>query len=124
MEKVPQKDNSRTVLAFVLIGIGMFWLLRKIGIHYDFLHIHLRQIFYPFRAVFTELGHFIFSWQVLLIIVGLLLMAGRRSFGIVLIIAGGLFLIPKIFFIPQITISFLLPAILIGVGIAMIARFI
>jgi hypothetical protein len=49
-------------------------------------------------------------------------MAGRRSAGIVLIVIGGIFLIPKIFMVPHITISLLLPMVLIGLGVVLIAR--
>jgi hypothetical protein len=58
----------------------------------------------------------------ILLIIGLILLAGKRSSGIVLIIVGGIFLIPKIFYLPGLTISFLLPVLLIGFGVALVAR--
>ena len=122
MENKPQKDNSRTVLALVLIGIGMIWVLRRIGIYYHFPEIYWNHLFFPFREVFHNVGHFIFSWPMLLIIIGLIFLAGRRSSGIVLIVIGGLFLLPRMFFFPHFTISLILPVLLIGVGVAMVAR--
>ena len=122
MDKEPRKDNSKIVLAFVLIGIGVLWILRKLGFYIDLPHIHWESIFYPFRQIFHGWGHFIFSWQMILIIVGLILLAGKRTSGIVLIVIGGIFILPKIFLLQGLTISFLLPVVLIGVGVAIITR--
>lgn len=122
MENKPQKDNSRVVLAFVLIGIGVFWILRKLGFYINFPNIHWGNIFYPFRQFFHGWGHFLFSWQMILIIVGLILLAGKRSMGIVFIIVGGIFILPKLFYFPGLTISLLFPVMLVGVGIAMVLR--
>lgn len=114
--------NSRIILAFVLIAIGGLWLLRKIGFYIDFPSIHLHQFFFPVRNFFAGWGDFLFSWQMVFIVIGLLLLAGNRSVGIILVVVGGIFLLPKIIFFPPVAISFLLPAILIGVGIALVAR--
>ncbi len=122
MEVEKQNNNSRVVLAVILIVIGSLWLLRKIGFYIEFPDINFGQIFYPFRQVFHWIGQVVFSWPMILIIIGLILMAGKRSSGIVLIIVGGVFLIPKIFFMQGLTISFLLPVLLIGFGVAMVAR--
>lgn len=122
MENKPRKDNSRTILALLLIAVGVIWMLRKIGFYVNLPEIPWNYMFSPIRPVFHNLGDFIFSWQVILIIVGLILMAGRRSTGIVLVVIGGIFLIPKIFFMPHITISFLLPVVLIGLGVVLVAR--
>lgn len=122
MENKPQKENSRVLLAFILIGIGSLWLLRKIGFYIDFPTIYWQKIFFPFQHFFHGLGHFIFSWQMVLIIVGLVLMAGKRSAGIVLIIIGGIFILPKIFLLPGLTISFLFPIMLVAIGVAIVAK--
>lgn len=117
-----KNDNSRIILAIVLIAVGGLWLLRKMGFYIDFPAIHLHEIFFPVRNLFSGWGNFLFSWQMVFIVIGLLLLAGKRSVGLILIIIGGVFLIPKILFFPPLTISFLLPALLIGVGIVMVAR--
>ena len=123
MENKPQRDNSRTVLAWVLIGIGMLLVLRKIGVWFHFPHIHFEYMVSPFRPLFHNFGNFFFSWQVLFIIIGLVLMAGRRSAGIVFVVIGGIFFFFFILFIPQITFSLLMPLVLIGLGIVLIARY-
>ncbi len=121
MENNVHRDKHRNVLAFVLIGIGMLWILRHLGVYFNF-HVFWDNLFYPFRTVFHNLAGFIFSWQIILIIIGLVLMAGRRSIGIVLVVIGGVFLLPKLFFFPHFSLSFLFPVLLIGIGIAMVAR--
>ncbi len=122
MEREQKENNSKVVLAVVLIVVGIVWLLKKVGIYFEFPRIFFENIFYPFRQVFHWLTHFIFSWPMILIIIGIILMAGRRSAGLVLIVVGGIFLLPKIFFLPGLTISFLLPVLLIGFGVALVAR--
>ncbi len=122
MKNEPHKNNSRIIFAFVLIGVGIFWTLRQLGIYYEFPQFILENIFYPMRQIFYRISHFIFSWPMILIIIGVLLLAGKRSVGLVFIIVGGIFIIPKLFYLPGITISLLLPVLLIGIGVAMVAR--
>jgi hypothetical protein len=122
MENKPQSNNSKVVLAWVLIGIGILWILRKIDFYFDIPHFYFQNIFFPFKNIFHDLTHFIFSWQMVLIIVGLILMAGKRSSGIVLIVIGGIFLLPKFLIVPGITFSMFFPVLLVGLGIAMIVK--
>jgi hypothetical protein len=122
MSSESNKNNSRIILAFVLIGIGVFWILRQLGVYYEFPQFILENIFYPMRQFFYRISHFIFSWPMILIIIGGVLLAGKRSIGLVFIIVGGIFILPKLFFVSGITISLLLPVLLIGIGVAMVAR--
>lgn len=125
MENVPQKkDNSRLVLAIALIMIGVFWILKKMGFYIEFQPYFYENIFFPVRHFFSSWRHIFFSWPAILMIVGIILLAGKRSGGIVLLIIGAVFLLPKLFFIHGITITLLLPLILIGIGVAMVARLI
>lgn len=121
METTKQKENSGQTLAIILIVIGAVWILGKIGVFLS-LHNVLSDIVFSFRNVFHEIPSFIFSWTVILIIVGLVLMAGNRKSGIALIIIGGILLLPKILLFPGLTISLLVPAILVGVGVSMILK--
>ena len=120
MEPKPKRNSARVIFAFVLIGIGMIWILRKLGVYYEFPDINLHHFFMPFRSFFHGVWDFIFSWQVIFIIAGLLLMAGKRPVGIVLIAVGGIFLLPEILAFPPLSLSLLLPVILIGAGVAVI----
>jgi hypothetical protein len=122
MESKPQNNNSKVVLAWVLIGIGIFWILRKIGLYFNFPDFYFQNIFFPFKNLVHDVSHFIFSWQMVLIMVGLILLAGRRSAGIVLIVVGGIFLLPKFLILPGLTFSMFFPVLLVGLGVALIAR--
>lgn len=122
MEKVPQKDNSRETLALVLIGIGLFWIFKQTGLFHHFSFFHFENIFNPIRKVFHGLGHVVFSWPMIFIIVGVVLLTGKRSGGLVLLIIGAVFILPKIIFISGATLILLFPLILIGLGIALVAR--
>jgi hypothetical protein len=115
--------NSKSVLAILLIVFGGLWLLRQLGIYFDFPHFHFNELIFPIRNAFHNVWHFVFSWPIILIIIGLALLAGKRSTGgLVLIIIGGLFLLPKIFIIPGFTAALIFPIVLIGIGVALIAR--
>ena len=120
--RVEQQDNSRKVLAIVLIVLGILLVLKKSGALHNFPFLHLNNVFFPFQNTFHSIGLVVFSWPVILLIVGIVLLAGRRSGGWVLIVIGGLFLLPKLFFLSGAAIVLLLPLILIGVGIAIVAR--
>ncbi|MCE4563257.1 hypothetical protein INQ51_02940 [Maribellus sp. CM-23] len=121
MQEKPHNDNSKKLLAVFLIVFGILWLIKQSGAFSMFPFHHFQNVFIPFQLTATKLGHLIFSWPVILIIVGLVLMAGRRPVGLVLLVVGGIFLIPKLFF-PGITVFLLLPLILIGFGVAIVAR--
>ncbi len=121
METTKQKENSGQTLAIILIVIGAVWILGKIGVFLS-LHNVLSDIVFSFRNVFHTIPSIIFSWPIILIIVGLILMAGNRKSGIALIIIGGILLLPKILLFPGLTISLLVPAILVGVGVSMILK--
>ena len=122
MENKSRNNNSKIVFAYVLIGVGVFWTLRKLGIYYEFPQYILENIFYPIRQILGNVSHIIFSLPMILIIIGSVLLAGKRSIGLVFIIVGGIFILPKLFFLPGITISLVLPVLLIGIGVAMVAR--
>ena len=123
MEGVQQRrDNSRIVFAVVLIIIGVLWLLRKMGFYFEFPRVFWENIFHPFSQFFNRWAHIFFSWPMILIIVGVVLMAGKRSAGLVLLVIGAVFLLPRLFFFPGVTIALLFPVLLIGIGVAMVAR--
>jgi hypothetical protein len=122
MEKVPQKANSRETLALILIGIGLLWILKQTGVFFNFPFFHLENIFNPIRNVFQGISHVVFSWPMILIVIGVVLLAGKRSGGLVLLIIGAIFILPKIIFFSGAAIFLLFPLVLIGLGIALVAR--
>ena len=124
MQPAIQQNNSRKILAIVLIVFGFVLILKESGMFYHFPYIHLNEAFTPAREIFHNLGYVIFSWPAILIFVGLILMAGKRSAGVVLLIIGGVFLLPKLFFLSGAFLLLLLPMVLIAIGIAIVARII
>lgn len=122
MESTPQNNNSKVILAWVLIGVGILWILRKIIFYFDFPDFYFQSIFFPFKNVVHNFSHALFSWPMVLIIVGLILTAGKRSAGIVLMVIGGIFILPKFLILPGITFSLFLPLLLVGVGVALIVK--
>ena len=122
MQPANQKDNSRKILAIVLIVFGFLLILKQSGVFFEYPFLQLKSVFMPIRHAFQGVGHILFSWPVILILVGLILMAGRRSAGVVLLIIGGIFLLPKLFFLSGAAMLLFLPLVLIVVGIAIVAR--
>jgi hypothetical protein len=103
-----KKDDSTMIMAVVLIAVGMLWLLRQLGDFPLFTGLHFHHLFTPFRHMFSGIGSILFSWQLILIITGIILIAGRRSAGIVLVALGSIFLLyqnfshsPFLLFIPH-----------------------
>lgn len=126
MERIDKQertqDNSRKTLAIVLIVIGLLWIFRQSGFFYGFPFIHLNHVFTPIGKVFGSLVHVVFSWPMILIFVGLILMAGKRSAGTVFLIIGGIFLLPRLFVFTGAMVFLFFPLLLIAVGIAIVAR--
>ncbi len=110
-------DHSKLVLAVILIAVGVVWLLRQLGVHF-----HIDQMFQPFVWVFNHLGRILFSWPMVLVIIGLVMLAGKRSGGWILVVLGGIFLIPRIFDIPGFSFSLIFPLFLIVAGAALVLR--
>jgi hypothetical protein len=117
MQKDTTENRSKSVFAIILIAIGLIWMLRVFG-----LHLHLENIWRPFMMLFTRVGSVIFSWPMILLIIGLILLAGKRSGGWILIVIGGIYLIPRIFNFPDFSFSIIAPLILVFAGLALIIK--
>lgn len=117
MDKNSSDERSKVVLAVILIAIGVIWLLRQLGIH-----LQLEGFFRPFFSVFSYLGRILFSWPMILVVVGLVMLAGKRPGGWIILVLGGIFLIPKIFMIPGFSFSLIFPLFLIVAGAALVFR--
>ncbi len=111
------EDRSKLLLAVLLIFFGLLWLLKILGVH-----LHMENLFHPLQLIFSRLGRVIFSWPMILVLVGLILLAGKRSGGWILIVLGGIFLLPRIFHIPGFSLSVIAPLILIIAGAALIIK--
>ncbi len=117
MPKESKQDNSKLVIAVILIAIGTLWTLKELG-----LNIHFEQIFAPFTWLFSRLGRIIFSWPMILLISGLVLVSGRHSGGWILAGLGGFFLLPRIFDLPSFSFALIFPLAVLLAGVLMITR--
>jgi predicted membrane protein len=95
--------SSRAWVGIVLVALGGYFLLRN----FDLIPHSI---------------HYLFGWEMILIIVGgSMLVTGRRQ-GIVLLAIGGLFLAPEILDIPRIRMRDWWPLILIIIGISIFLK--
>lgn len=117
MPGVNKKSNSRFIIGIILVVVGALWSLSELGVNIPF-----DKILAPFEWIFSKLGRIIFSWPMVLIIAGLLLVSGKNSGGWILVALGGFFLIPRIFAIPQFSFALLFPLAVLLIGIFLITR--
>jgi hypothetical protein len=123
MEKnIEQRKHSGSFLAYVLIILGILWILKQSG--WD---IHFPNI----GAFFSGIGHFfgnMVHWSgaamlpFLVILAGIILITGRRFFGALLLVILILILIPHFLIIPGILMILFLPVILIVIGIIILTK--
>jgi len=116
------KNHSGSFWAYVFIIGGILWLMSKSG--WD---IRMPGL----GGLFSGIGHFfssLASWSidaflpVLIIIAGIVLIAGRRFFGALLFVILVMILVPHFLIIPGILLTFLFPAILIIIGIVILSK--
>jgi predicted membrane protein len=116
------KNESRRFLAVILIVAGFLWLFKRADHFPFFANLEFNHFLMPVRYMFAGIGNILFSWQMILIITGIVLIAGRRSAGIILIVLGSIFLFPEILHISFWSLSFLIPALLISAGVVLILK--
>jgi len=106
MEEHINKASKRGTFGIILILIGFILIARITDIiPHDFVQ-------------------YIFTWQTLLILIGVVLISSRenKSTGLILILVGGIFLLPDIIHIPFAIRRFFWPILLISVGVIIILR--
>jgi predicted membrane protein len=101
-----QETNKRVVLAGFLIVIGIFWLLKNFNLIPDFI------------------PYYLYTWEIIFVIIGLFLMLTRRAIIPGLIFIGiGLFLIlPDIPQFGFIQFWMIWPIILIAIGMSLLLQ--
>jgi predicted membrane protein len=84
----------------------------------------LTLLAYNFGIVTDHWKHIFFSWQMLLIVIGVISILSRDNWvpGIILISVGGFFLLPRLFFLPDNFAHNFWPLVLIGAGLLIIFR--
>ncbi len=117
-----KKDDTLKILAPVLIAVGFLWLFRQAGHFPFFMNFHFYPVFSPFRHIFADIGNILFSWKIILILTGVVMIAGRRSAGIIPVVIGVFLLLPELLHLSFMSLSYLLPALLIGAGVFFILK--
>ncbi len=97
---------KKYILGVIIIGAGFLLLLSN----FDYLPYYLR--------------HILFSWQMLLIGIGIvsLFSSESRTPGTILILIGGIFILPRIFDLNFNVMHLLWPVILIAVGVLILTK--
>jgi predicted membrane protein len=99
------KNNSTLVTALIFLGIGVFWFLKKWGV------------------IFPD---WLFSWPMILVLVGLFIGIGdgfKNPASYILVALGALFLIEPYINLPRRLYEFLWPAILIAIGLVILINY-
>jgi len=123
MEKhIEHKRHSGSFWAYVLIIVGILWILKKSG--WD---INLPG----FGEFFAGIGHFfgnLFQMTafatvpVLIILFGIVLILGRKFFGALLLVLLVMIIVPHFLIIPGILMIIFFPLILIIIGIIVLTK--
>ena len=111
-----KQDISGKIIATILIAAGIILLLKRTTNLLFPPDPHLFHLFYPFKNLGTGIFHVVLSWQMALLITGGVLIAGRRSSGIVLVVIGGIFLLHRILNISSLSFPLFIPVLLIFAG--------
>ncbi|MPQ46718.1 hypothetical protein GCQ56_06805 [Marinifilum sp. N1E240] len=100
------KKNKSLFVGIGLILIGSIVLLERLNYHSDFIM------------------NWLYRWESVMILVGILLIIVRRKYfgGIISILIGGYFLIDDLYFLPENSEIWFLPAILIFGGLGYILQ--
>lgn len=100
------KTMKKIVLGLALIAAGVVFMLDKMNI------------------ITPEIRDWLFTWPMLLIVIGFVNLFSKESFvsGLILIMVGAFFLIPRMIFFPFNFLSMFWPMLLIGAGILVIIK--
>lgn len=115
----PNRKQGTSVFGIVLVVIGLYWILKETG-----WSIHLPGLEWIREAVYSvsgflkqHLGDLLVP--VLILVVGLLLISGRRRIGALLVLLVLALLLPGLI-LPGLFLLFTFPVLLILVGVLVI----
>jgi predicted membrane protein len=100
------KPDKRLGIGIVFIFLGALFLFNNIGL--------IPQV----------LKHYFFSWQMIIIVIGLFMMAGNKSQkpGLIMICVGVLFIVPGLFGFERIRLGQLWPVVFVAIGLYILLR--
>lgn len=117
-----RRRSSGSFLAWVLIIFGAVLILKEIG--WEFNIPGFGAIFHGFWEFVGDVFRFIgnIGWPIILVIAGIVLIAGRRLFGALLLLLVLFFILPKFIVIPGILMILFFPVILLIAGIVILTK--
>jgi len=97
---------------------------KRLGIGIVFLFLGAIFLFNNIGLIPHALKYYLFSWQMILIVIGLFLLAGNKNqkAGIIMISIGALFILPGILGFAHIGLGQLWPVVFVGIGIYILIR--
>lgn len=117
-----ERRSGPSFLGIVLLVVGLLWILKEIGWHiglpgWDAVNHAAGSFLNIFHVAAVAI-----TWPVILLIVGILLLIGRRLVGTVLVLLALFLFLPHLMIIPGILAVIFFPVILIVLGIIIISR--
>jgi len=103
-KKNEYKSKKRSLVGIIFIIVGAVLIAKKLNV------------------IPASISHIIISWQMLLIVIGVINIYTKQNFrsGLILITIGTFFILPKMFDIPFEVKNMFWPAIFIAIGLVMI----
>jgi len=97
---------------------------KRLGVGIVFIFIGALFIFSNIGLIPAAMKHYIFSWQMILIVIGLFTLAKNknRTAGLVLVSIGVFFILPGMFGIPRIGLGKLWPLVFVAIGAYILVR--
>lgn len=117
-----ERRSGGSFLGVVLLIVGLLWILKEIGWHIGLPGWNAVQ---HATGSFLNIFHFAawtITWPIILLVVGFLLIAGRRLIGTVLVLLALFLFLPHFIIIPGILAIIFFPVLLIVLGIILISR--
>lgn len=123
MEKhIEHERHSGSFWAWVLIIFGVLWILKQSG--WDIHFPGIGEFFSGIRHFFSSMAHWSFGAviPILVILIGISLIAGRRFFGALIFVMLLMIFIPNFLIIPGILMVLFFPLVLIIIGIIILSK--
>lgn len=123
MEKhCEQRRHSGSFWAYVLIIFGLLWILKKSG--WEINLPGLGDFFAGIGHFFSNFAHWSTAafFPILIILIGIILLVGRRFIGALFLVFLLMMLIPHFLIIPGILMIVFFPLILIIIGIVILTK--
>ncbi|MBV5311825.1 MAG: hypothetical protein JZU47_00935 [Prolixibacteraceae bacterium] len=120
--QIEHKRHSGSFWAYVLIIFGILWIMKQSG--WDIHFPNIGDFFSGIGHFFSNLAHWSFgaALPVLIILIGIAVLAGRRFFGALLFVVLLMIFIPHFLIIPGILMVLFFPLILIIIGIIILTK--